>query len=916
MTTEHDLRDSAGAVVRAANRAVGVATAQLLQSRAGAEKAQQHAAATARSAAALRQRAGVAAAAQGTDRLQELLGELAPGPLSGDWDTVDFVGDVDILSAASHVRCGDVIADRLQGRERLPLVVPLLDHGNLVVDAASHSPAVTGLVQEVTLRALLGTGAGQLTLSSFDPELVGAMAPFTPLRAVSEDLVQPTLASESDLTELLLSLTRDVRRISDMYGGAPTTLGRFRRSAGQPIERYRLVVVLNYPLCFDDRTHAQLLTLMRSGPSCGVSFVVHRATDVTAPDGVATSHLGRVATVLDLDDGPGCARLPGVPLSVGVPPDVGVLTPALAALQVRARAAAAPRIDLATLQPARLGYWQESSAERLTAVIGRAGHAPVEITLGDEREQRHNILVSGAVGQGKSNLLMALVHSWAVRYSPDELEMYLLDLKDGVTLFPLAPRPGRDGWLPHARVLGLESDRTYAAAVLRHLVSEFERRAVRIRPHGDNITRYRVAQPDQRMPRVVLVVDEFQTMFEEDDDVSRSALLDLERLAKKGRAYGIHVVLASQTLSGITPIMAKQDGIFSQFPTRLALRNSPSESRAVLAQDNPEASRLRYRGEMVVNHDFGAPEGNARAVVALADPAELEVVRRDLWSRLDDPVPPATFNGAESPDLISHLPRVAVADPDRIALLGLPVAVDATPLGVDLGARSGRHVSVVGAGEVRVSDELKLSAGAVVLQACAVSLGRSSPAGAARFVVVNLLGARSPDQLVVDSMVDLLAEDGHAADVVGAADLADLLATLAGEIAERRSADDPAPLYLFLFGMDRAPNLREWAPEGAPVDGLHALWRDGSQVHVHVLGWWSNTSKYQEHVGIEARGMVDAHVLLRMSGQEAVDFLGPFVPWSGSSNRGLLNDTAVGDARVFVPFAPLLRSRAHDSGAA
>ena len=43
-------------------------------------------------------------------------------------------------------------------------------------------------------------------------------------------------------------------------------------------------------------------------------------------------------------------------------------------------------------------------------------------------------LVTGAVGQGKSNLIAVLVHSWCQRYSPSELELYLLDFKEGVTL--------------------------------------------------------------------------------------------------------------------------------------------------------------------------------------------------------------------------------------------------------------------------------------------------------------------------------------------------------------------------------------------------------------------------------------------------------------------------------------------------
>ncbi|MHB1592993.1 MAG: hypothetical protein ACYCO9_05120 [Streptosporangiaceae bacterium] len=112
------------------------------------------------------------------------------------------------------------------------------------------------------------------------------------------------------------------------------------------------------------------------------------------------------------------------------------------------------------------------------------------------------------------------------------------------------------------------------------------------------------------MPRIIVVIDEIQVLFEEDDELARAALLNLERLAKKGRAYGTHLVLASQTLSGITAMLSTQDGIFAQFPIRLALKNSAAESRAVLDQHSTEAARLRYRGELIVNTDFGQAEAS------------------------------------------------------------------------------------------------------------------------------------------------------------------------------------------------------------------------------------------------------------------------------------------------------------------
>lgn len=904
------VEEAAASVVRLANRAASLTAAYQRSAQRDADTARRYASAQhlqfqrhIRDTAATRYASAVADARKAAEAL-------APGALSAPWaewdDSTALRRPAGILEAASYVRVGGISPVTAgDGALSAPLVLPLLDHGSILIEAPGDHAAADAIVQEVVLRSLAGTGPGQLSLAAYDPHLRGTIASFVPLRQVSDEIVQPTIASPDELRALLGELSRDVRRISEMYGGVPTSLGGFRRAAQQPIERYRLVVLLNYPAGFDDRTHGLLRTLMRTGPSCGISFIVHYDTTAALPDDVTPADLSSLGPVIHVGTPGTVDGFDGFAVDLGAAPPRRVIDSAISVLQERARQAAAPQIRFAELQPAPSAYWRESSAERVTAVIGRAGHQPVEITLGDEREQRHNILVSGAVGQGKSNLLMALVHSWAARYSPQELDLYLLDFKDGVTLYPLAPHPDSEGWLPHARVLGLESDRPYGAAVLQHLVEEFERRAAVIRPYGDNITRYRRSQPEAPMPRIIVVIDEFQVLFEEDDELAKSALLNLERLAKRGRAYGIHLVLASQTLSGITAMLAKQDGIFAQFPVRLALKNSAAESRTVLDQHNTEAARLRYRGELIVNTDFGQVEANRRAVVALADPAELATMRTGLWRRSSSRARPSVFNGAVPADLCNALIPATAVDGEPRALLGIPVAVRPEPVAVPLPAESGRHLSVIGAGDSAAASQ---SAGAVVLQTAAVSLGYQHQPDSARFIILNLLGPGSGDQVVVHLLARALLALGHAADVRGADHLTETLTHLSEEIARRRVAADTRPVYLVAFGMDRAPNLRIPSPDTftQPIESLHNVWREGAPLGIHVLSWWGNVRSYHDQVGMEANGTIDVLALLRMSSNDVIDLLGPFISWDGPANRVLVRDVAQSsEPTVVVPFAGL-----------
>ena len=65
-----------------------------------------------------------------------------------------------------------------------------------------------------------------------------------------------------------------------------------------------------------------------------------------------------------------------------------------------------------------------------------------------------------------------------------------------------------------------------------------------------DINGYRNAPGTPPLPRILLIVDEFQEFFVEEDKLAQEAALWLDRLVRQGRAFGIHVLLGSQSLSG------------------------------------------------------------------------------------------------------------------------------------------------------------------------------------------------------------------------------------------------------------------------------------------------------------------------------------------------------------------------------
>jgi S-DNA-T family DNA segregation ATPase FtsK/SpoIIIE len=152
------------------------------------------------------------------------------------------------------------------------------------------------------------------------------------------------------------------------------------------------------------------------------------------------------------------------------------------------------------------------------------------------------------------------------------------------------------------------------------------------------------------MPRILCVIDEFQVLLAGNDPMALEAVGLLESLARKGRSYGIHLILASQTVLGVEALYAKRDSIFGQFPVRIALPGGGD----VLEPTNDSAAGLPL-GMAVVNTagGLGGPRGATRGhekVVRFPDPHAdkdlLSDLRHKLWGARDpEATPPRIFAG-------------------------------------------------------------------------------------------------------------------------------------------------------------------------------------------------------------------------------------------------------------------------------
>lgn len=234
--------------------------------------------------------------------------------------------------------------------------------------------------------------------------------------------------------------------------------------------------------------------------------------------------------------------------------------------------------------------WKEAR-DLLPIILGMDISGKMMIT---DLAKAPHLLIAGSTGSGKSVCLNAILLSLLYRFTPEELEIALVDPKKvEFSLYRQVPH------LIHPVV----TETKQVVGLLKWMVAEMERRyALLAERQVRNIAGFNEKarlQGFRPLPYIVLVVDELaDLMFTVRADIE----LLLARLAQLSRAAGIHTILATQRPS----VNVLTGVIKANFPTRVAFRvSSQIDSRTIL--DSKGAESLLGRGDMLFN-----PPGIAR----------------------------------------------------------------------------------------------------------------------------------------------------------------------------------------------------------------------------------------------------------------------------------------------------------------
>ncbi|OPG44141.1 FtsK/SpoIIIE domain-containing protein [Helicobacter pylori] len=234
-------------------------------------------------------------------------------------------------------------------------------------------------------------------------------------------------------------------------------------------------------------------------------------------------------------------------------------------------------------------FLTKSSQYEVSVPVGwDINHKEVCFEIGNE--QNHTLICDHS-GSGKSNFLHVLIQNLAFYYAPNEVQLFLLDYKEGVEFNAYVA----DTPLEHARLVSVASSVGFGVSFLSWLCKEMQERADRFKQfNAKDLNNYR---KHEKMPRLIVVVDEFQVLFS-DNKSTKVVEGHLNTLLKKGRSYGMHLVLATQTMRGtdINPSFK------AQIANRIALPMDAEDSSSVLGDD---AACELVRPEGIFNNNGG-----------------------------------------------------------------------------------------------------------------------------------------------------------------------------------------------------------------------------------------------------------------------------------------------------------------------
>lgn len=554
------------------------------------------------------------------------------------------------------------------------------------------------------------------------------------------------------------------------------------------------IVVLN---ANDANNRGELTSLFKNGANSGIYFIVMNNKDEQPPYAQNDSILNQTSVIqtLDADDD----------FFIGIPMDIvqkaNIFTrdrewmPA-ATKYINDRSVVKVFHDWEAIINAP---YPENSPE-LSAIIGyeQGTGVPVKYKMDIAGSHYHSFVIGGT-GSGKTSFLHNIVLSFALKYKPEDLELYLIDLK--------GPEFGRYKQLQQAgAVLVDKSDDLITYEVIGSLVKKMLTRKEMFTDSGGDLAKYNKIHPNNPLPQILLIVDECQNLFKtnsENPELARKIVDAITIIATEGRAFGIHLLMATQSLNNC-PLL--DQGVLNQFQDFWILPCVDTDAKMLVKAEHKEivgqeANRMERekttnRGQCFLQGTDGYHRFKYNFISddkkSIEDKSVVEqFIERSINKALGhNSNGQVFFSGRQNYSLYVNADRL-VSQNQRylVASAGQNISFDQAPNLIHLIPEQGQNILTMGYNDkqfvTRASIDLLLS---LILSSRKNELGY-------RFLVINSLGVEGAEY---NNLLKRMADNGYI-DLLEPKQSGSWLKSLCAEIG----SDSVTPTILTILGQEK-----------------------------------------------------------------------------------------------------------------
>lgn len=587
----------------------------------------------------------------------------------------------------------------------LPLTFDLRNSFNLLVNCPEAAQSsMLRFTHHVIWSLLSFMPVTKVNVCVFDGEQRGnSIIPFLDFRKKSPDTFdQKIYTSHETMIERLQRINTQIDEfIQEKLGNRYKDILDYNIHTPNRAEPITLLVLYDFPSGMDGRSIDLLTNILRNGNKCGVFAIICYNPNISFSRYESIDErleqIQKYCASIDYKDGH-YGLLP-YNLQINIPdvPFGNVADDFISEYAERSETIKKQGLSFRDIISKDLFSMDSSKSMTIPVGVGD-GDSIVSITIGEGSS--HHGLIAGATGSGKSTLLHTLIMSSMLHYSPDQLHLYLMDFKSG-TEFKIYESVK----LPHIQLLALDAMQEFGESILENLVAEMERRGSLFKDAGQTSLKGYTQATGQPLPRILVIMDEFQILF--NDSTNRKVAMNCAELTKRivteGRAFGIHLLMATQSTKVISDLTLSH-GTIEQMRIRIGLKCGENDARYLFSDQNDTKALAMMKGPIgtaVMNLDY-TEQSNIGFRAAYCDD-ETQKYYLDLISKTyaDRHSTLQTFEGSRTTNLLDHFAEAHVTPTDELPAkihMGTLIKV-APPFAITVDKKKKHNLLICGSNE-------------------------------------------------------------------------------------------------------------------------------------------------------------------------------------------------------------------------